>query len=76
MGECSQAAEAASPCPLAVRLTSLVRISPGERDFTSDLPIRSMLEMSYTSATAAVSTPPVPRFWSRRFSKILEKRGS
>lgn len=43
---------------------------------TSDRPIRSMLEISYTSATAAVSTPPVPRFCSRRFSRILEKRGS
>lgn len=35
-----------------------------------------MLEMSYTSATASVSTPPVPRFWSLRFSRILENRGS
>lgn len=50
--------------------------SESERDVTSDRPIRSMLEISYTSATAAVSTPPVPRFCSLRFSRILEKRGS
>uniref|UniRef100_A0A8B9H042 Uncharacterized protein n=1 Tax=Astyanax mexicanus TaxID=7994 RepID=A0A8B9H042_ASTMX len=32
--------------------------------------------MSNTSPTAAVSTPPVPRFCSLRLSRILLKRGS
>lgn len=32
--------------------------------------------MSKVSPVAAVSTPPVPLFWSRRLSRILEKRGS
>uniref|UniRef100_A0A0E9WHT9 Uncharacterized protein n=1 Tax=Anguilla anguilla TaxID=7936 RepID=A0A0E9WHT9_ANGAN len=31
---------------------------------TSEKPKRSALEMSKTPPTAAVSTPPVPRFWS------------
>jgi len=44
--------------------------------FTSDLPRRSRLEMSKVSPTAAVSTPPVPRFCSLRLSKILLKRKS
>lgn len=43
---------------------------------TSDLPRRSRLEMSKVSPVAAVSTPPVPRFCSRRLSRILLKRGS
>uniref|UniRef100_A0A8C4E377 Uncharacterized protein n=1 Tax=Dicentrarchus labrax TaxID=13489 RepID=A0A8C4E377_DICLA len=43
---------------------------------TSDLPKRSLLEMSKVSPVAAVSTPPVPLFCSRRLSRILEKRGS
>uniref|UniRef100_A0A3B3CU41 Uncharacterized protein n=1 Tax=Oryzias melastigma TaxID=30732 RepID=A0A3B3CU41_ORYME len=46
------------------------------RILTSDLPRRSLLEMSKVSPTAAVSTPPVPRFCSRRLSRILEKRAS
>lgn len=41
---------------------------------TSDFPRRSRLEMSKTPPLAAVSTPPVPRFCSRRFSRILGKR--
>lgn len=41
---------------------------------TSDFPSRSRLEMSKTLPVAAVSTPPVPRFCSRRFSRILGKR--
>uniref|UniRef100_A0AAX7UZ27 Uncharacterized protein n=1 Tax=Astatotilapia calliptera TaxID=8154 RepID=A0AAX7UZ27_ASTCA len=41
---------------------------------TSDLPRRSRLEMSKVSPVAAVSTPPVPRFCSRRLSRILLKR--
>lgn len=41
---------------------------------TSDFPSRSRLEMSKTPPVAAVSTPPVPRFCSRRFSRILGKR--
>lgn len=43
---------------------------------TSDFPRRSLLEMSKVSPVAAVSTPPVPLFWSRRLSRILAKRGS
>lgn len=43
---------------------------------TSDLPRRSLLEMSKVSPVAAVSTPPVPLFCSRRLSRILGKRGS
>lgn len=43
--------------------------------YTSDLPRRSMLEMSYTPPSAAVSTPPVPRFCSRNISNISPKRG-
>lgn len=41
---------------------------------TSDFPRRSRLEMSKMPPLAAVSTPPVPRFCSRRFSRILGKR--
>lgn len=43
---------------------------------TSDLPRRSLLEMSKVSPVAAVSTPPVPLFCSRRLSRILLNRGS
>ena len=38
---------------------------------TSDLPSRSKLEMSKTLPVAAVSTPPVPRFCSLKFSRIF-----
>uniref|UniRef100_A0A672LZT2 Uncharacterized protein n=1 Tax=Sinocyclocheilus grahami TaxID=75366 RepID=A0A672LZT2_SINGR len=37
---------------------------------------RSRFEMSKISPTAAVSTPPVPRFCSRKFSRIFPRRGS
>lgn len=43
---------------------------------TSECPRRSRLEMSNTPPTAAVSTPPVPRFCRRRLIRILLKRGS
>lgn len=43
---------------------------------TSDLPRRSLLEMSKVSPVAAVSTPPVPLFCSRRWSRILLNLGS
>lgn len=46
------------------------------KQVTSDRPMRSRLEISYTSATAAVSTPPVPRFCSLRFSRIFGNLGS
>uniref|UniRef100_A0AAR2LH49 Uncharacterized protein n=1 Tax=Pygocentrus nattereri TaxID=42514 RepID=A0AAR2LH49_PYGNA len=38
--------------------------------------IRSLFEMSNMSPTAAVSTPPVPRFCNLKLSRILLKRGS
>lgn len=43
---------------------------------TSDLPRRSLLEMSKVSPVAAVSTPPVPLFCRRRLSRILLNRES
>lgn len=43
---------------------------------TSDCPSLSKLEMSKIPPTAAVSTPPVPLFCSRRLSRILGKRVS
>lgn len=50
--------------------------SHDQRILTSDLPRRSLLEMSKVSPVAAVSTPPVPLFCSRRLSRILLNRGS
>uniref|UniRef100_A0A6Q2WZS7 Uncharacterized protein n=1 Tax=Esox lucius TaxID=8010 RepID=A0A6Q2WZS7_ESOLU len=41
---------------------------------TSDFPKRSLLEISKVSPVAAVSTPPVPLFCRRRFSRIFPKR--
>uniref|UniRef100_A0A3B3HN57 Uncharacterized protein n=1 Tax=Oryzias latipes TaxID=8090 RepID=A0A3B3HN57_ORYLA len=63
-------------CAAASGRGAPLRKRAGGRVLTSDLPRRSLLEMSKVSPTAAVSTPPVPRFCSRRLSRILEKRGS
>uniref|UniRef100_A0A3B4AXT0 Uncharacterized protein n=1 Tax=Periophthalmus magnuspinnatus TaxID=409849 RepID=A0A3B4AXT0_9GOBI len=48
----------------------------GNQELTSDLPRRSLLEMSNVSPVAAVSTPPVPLFCSLRLSSILENLAS
>ena len=68
-----------SPCILSVSLSvSLLPALSEDRCWllTSDLPRRSLLEMSKVSPVAAVSTPPVPLFCSLRFSRIFENRGS